>query len=390
MNLERTLLAEAILQIKKHFHEKVSFVRHPETGEFPTVIVRGDRLDDLSVHVEGSPELLALVKDRLGAEADGVAFAETRTANLNPKVFLSYTTADQALAKRIAEALMAQGIETWWDQWEIRSGDSLRQKIDQGLGDCTHFVVLLTGTSIKKPWVNAELDTAFVLKLNDQCRLIPLRHGIEHSALPPLLQGLLSPTISADASDIQQIINDIHGITDKPQLGPAPEAAKSTALTGYSAAATAVARLFVEASEHGDGFDLQIPEADLQEKVSLTREDMDDAIHELRDFIKTRFGIVRPTRDLFAEFDQHWQAWNPSEDALVLAASMVNTPDFPGAMSAIAERLGWPARRLNPAASYLMRRQIVQFIDTLDSQPFTAYRISRSDATRRFVKSRQS
>lgn len=388
MDLKKTLLNEAIVQIKKHFHEKVGSIRHPETGEFPTVIVRGDRLDDLSVHVEGSPELLALVKDRLGVEAGGVTFAEAKPAN--PKVFLSYTTADQPLAKRIAEALMAQGIETWWDQWEIRSGDSLRQKIDQGLGDCTHFVVLLTVTSIRKPWVNAELDAAFVRKLNDQCKLIPVRHGIEHSALPPLLQGLLSPTISADASDIQQIINDIHGITDKPQLGPAPQAARSAASTGYSAAATAVARLFVEASTHGDNFDPQIPEDELQEKTGLTREDLDDAIHELRDFIKTGFGIVRPMRYLFAEFDQHWKAWSPSEDALLLAAAMVNTPDFPGAMSAIAERLGWPARRLNPAASYLMRRQIVEFIDTLDSHPFTAYRITRSDATRRFVKSRQS
>ncbi len=388
MDLEKALMNEAIAQIKKDFHEKIGSIRHPGTGEFPTVIVRGDALDDLSIQVEGSPELLALVKDRLGVEANGVSFEETASAR--PKVFLSYTTADQALARRIAEALMAQGIETWWDQWEIRAGDSLRQKIDQGLGDCTHFVVLLTETSIQKPWVNAELDAAFVRKLNDHCRLIPLRHGIEPSSLPPLLQGLRSPTISVDASDIQQIINDIHGITDKPPLGQAPGAVMSSASTGYSAAATAVARVFVEASEHGDSFDPQMSVADLREKTGLTNEDMDDAFHELRDFVKERFGSVRPERYLFAEFDQHWKPWNPSEDALVLAAAMVNSPDFPAAMSAIAGRLDWPARRLNPATSYLMRRQLVDYLDSLDSRPFTAHRITRNDATRRFVKSRQS
>lgn len=388
MDLEKALMNEAIAQIKKDFHEKIGSIRHPETGEFPTVIVRGDALGDLCVQVEGSPELLALVKDRLGVEADGVSFEETASAR--PKVFLSYTTADQALAKQIAEALMAQGIETWWDQWEIRAGDSLRQKIDEGLGHCTHFVVLLTATSIQKPWVNAELDAAFVRKLNNQCRLIPLRHGIEPSSLPPLLQGLRSPTISADVSDIQQIINDIHGITDKPPLGQAPGAVMSSASTGYSAAATAVARVFVEASEHGDSFDPQLSVADLREKTGLTNEDMDDAFHELRDFVKERFGSVRPERYLFAEFDQHWKPWNPSVDALVLAAAMVNSPDFPAAMSAIAERLNWPARRLNPAASYLMRRQVVEYVDSLDSRPFTAHRITRNDATRRFVKSRQS
>jgi hypothetical protein len=117
---------------------------------------------------------------------------------------------------------------------------------------------------------------------------------------------------------------------------------------------------------------------------------MDDAIHELRDLVKERFGSVRPERYLFAEFDQHWKPWNPSEDAVLLAAAMVNSPDFPAAMSAIAGRLDWPARRLNPAASYLMRRQLVEFVDSLDSRPFTAHRITRSDATRRFLKSRQS
>ncbi|GMU45000.1 MAG: hypothetical protein IT479_15550 [Xanthomonadales bacterium] len=68
---------------------------------------------------------------------------------------------------------------------------------------------------------------------------------------------------------------------------------------------------------------------------------------------------------------------------------MVNSPDFPSAMSAIAEQLDWPARRLNPAASHLMRWQLVDYLDTLDSRPFTAHRITRNDATRRFVKSRQ-
>ena len=387
MDLGQALLREAIAQVKNHFHEKIGSIRHPETGEFPTVIVMGDKLDDLSVHIEGSPELLALVKGRMGVEVDDVSFVATKATS--PKVFLSYTTADQALAKRIAEALMAQGVETWWDQWEVRAGDSLRQKIDEGLGDCTHFVVLLTETSIRKPWVNAELDAAFVRKLSNQCRLIPLRYGIEPSALPPLLQALRSPAVSMDAGDIQQIINDIHGITKKPQLGQAPGAVRSSVSTGYSAAATAVARFFVEASTHGNSFDPQISVADMCDKTGLTDEDLDDAIHELRDFVKEHFGFVRPERYLFAEFDHYWKPWSPADDALFLAAAMVNSSDFPVAMSAIAERLDWPARRLNPAASYLMRRQLVEYIDSLDSAPFTAYRITRNDATRRFVKSRQ-
>lgn len=389
MDLEKALMAAAVEQVKDHFHDLVGSIRHPATGEFPTLVVKGDSLEDLSMQIEGSPELLELVKERLGVEASG-ATLKPLVKRETPRVFLSYTTADAALAKRIAEALMAHGIETWWDQWEIRAGDSLRQKIDQGLGGCTHFVVLLTPSSIHKPWVNAELDAAFVRKLSDECRLIPLRHGIDPSHLPPLLRSLKSPSIDENASDVLQIINDIHGVSEKPPLGCPPEAVRDPSPTGYSAAATAVARVFVEASEHGTGFDPQMSLEDLCEKTGLTNEDLDDAIHELGGMVKETFGTARPERDLFAEFDRFWKPWNPADDALLLAAEMVNSPEFPGAMSKIAETLGWPARRLNSAASYLIRRRLVDFIDTLDCLPFAAYRITRNDATRRFVKSRRS
>jgi len=387
MDLKKAVMDAAIEQIKKHFHEVVGAIRHPETGEFPTLIVQGNSLDALSLKIEGSPELLDLVKQRLGVEAEGVSFVPTEKKA--PKVFLSYTTADAVLARRIAEALMAAGIDTWWAEWEIKAGDSLRQRIDQGLGDCTHFVVLLTPASIDKPWVNAELDAALVRKLRNECSLIPLRHQIEASQLPPLLSGLKSPQIDDEAAEIQQVINDIHGISVKPPLGNAPEAVRVATPTGYSPAATAIARFFVEASEHGVGFDPQIDADELREKTGLTEEDLDDAIHELSGMVKETFGTVRPECDLFAEFDGYWMPWKPADDALVVAAAMINSADFPAQLAAIAERIGWPARRLNAAARYLIRRRIVDCIHTLDSHPFTAYRITRTDATRRFVKSRQ-
>lgn len=57
------------------------------------------------------------------------------------------------MAKPLAEGLVERGIPVWYDNWEIGYGDSLRRKMEQGLGDCTHFIVLLTATSIGKPWV---------------------------------------------------------------------------------------------------------------------------------------------------------------------------------------------------------------------------------------------
>lgn len=62
------LMSAAVGSVKEQLREMVSAVRLPSTGEFPTVTVHGETLDDLRLSVEGSPELLALVKDKLGTE----------------------------------------------------------------------------------------------------------------------------------------------------------------------------------------------------------------------------------------------------------------------------------------------------------------------------------
>ena len=96
------------------------------------------------------------MRQRMGNEEEEATVNEEQTGS--PRVFLSYTWGDRELAERIANALQANGIDTWWAEWCISAGDSLRQKIDEGLGDCTHFLVLLTPNSIEKPWVNQEMD----------------------------------------------------------------------------------------------------------------------------------------------------------------------------------------------------------------------------------------
>lgn len=313
------------------------------------------------------------------------------------KVFLSYTSDDTELARSIAEALMDAGIDTWWSEWSTVAGDSLRQKIDKGLEDCTHFLVLLTPQSINKPWVNAEMDAALVQKLNDQCKFLPVRHDLPVSALPPLLKGLLSPTVTTD-EEIKQLIHDIYGVSRKPLLGPPPSAVAEArqADTGYSKAATAIAHLFVERSEHGLFADLQFRGGKLARETALSIEDVEDALYELADFvvIPSEGGEVADQHvfakeSLFAEFDRHWKPWNPAEDALQIAADLVGDPEFPSALAEIAERYGWEPRRLNPAISHLWERELIDSAHTQGTDPYIVDSfIPNAAHLRRFVKGR--
>jgi hypothetical protein len=287
---------------------------------------------------------------------------------------------------------MAAGIDTFWAEWSIKSGDSLPQKINEGIGGCTHFVVLLTPTSVKKRWVQTEMDAGLIKRISDEAAFIPLRHNLAPKDLPLLLRALLSPEVNNPPEDIQQLINDIHGISSKPPLGPPPAAKATTPPTGYSAAANAVAKIFVERSAAAISGDQQMVLDDLIAATGLTRDDVVDGLHELGAVLEksAERGSDRyfAKDELFARFDGFFRDWNPADDALRIGADLVNDPDFPTALADISERYGWPPRRLNAAVAYLINREIVYAMRGIFHAPWTAISIEGTDATRRFVRSR--
>lgn len=389
-NIADAFEAAMLKAIAGQIREKLGSIRDPQTGEFPTIVMRGESLDDLSMHVEGSPALIEAVRSRM--EDDEMMEEQIDPGDTAiPRVFLSYTHENMDLARNVAQTLQSNGIDTWWDQWCINAGDSLRQKIDEGLGECTHFLVLLTPESIKKPWVNQEMDAGLVRRLGSKCRFLPIRYQLPASELPPLLSGMHAPEIGDDG-DISQLVADIHGVTRKPPIGPKPEAFAATDATetGYSPAANAVAKLFVQQSKHGRFADPQISVEDIAKQTGLSPEDTQDALFELSPFFKDTSIHVLVKGALFAEFDRYWMDWDTRDDALRLAADIMNDEDFPSDCGAIAERYGWDARRLNPVATYLHERDLIMDYNVLANGNFDMMRIvGKEGPLRRFVKSRR-
>lgn len=86
-----------------------------------------------------------------------------------PKIFLSYTKHDETLIRRIAIDLRECQIDAWYDKWEIRPGERLRQRIlGEAIPTADAFFVYLTPESIKSKWVQAELDAAFIEEARDK------------------------------------------------------------------------------------------------------------------------------------------------------------------------------------------------------------------------------
>lgn len=377
----KSMTAQAI----QHLRDEIGSIRDPETGEFPIVHILGNSLEDLQVQVEGSEAVVALVQERLAAEEGAPALIESVDGS-GPCVFLSYGSEDRELARRLAEGLQAAGIHTWLDAWDIGPGESIRQKIEEGIERCTHFVALLTPTSITKPWVNQEIDGAFMEKIAGRCRFFPVRYQLSAEALPPMLRSMYSRAIADAESGLKQLIEDVRGVNDRPP--PAPPDEPKRPRTGYSKAATDIARLIVEESHQGLFMDPQSDIKTLAQRLDLSEESVRDALHEMRHFLRLDWDRVWPEDSFFAEFDGYWKPWKPADDALRLAADMVNIPDFPTAPRDIAARYGWDVRRINPAITYLRVRDLVKVFEGIAAGGYVVHGLWATDDTRRFVKSR--
>ena len=82
---------------------------------------------------------------------------------MNPKVFISHASEDKdRFVTSFATKLRENGVDAWFDRWEILPGDSLVDKINEGLKEAQAVIIILSNFSVNKPWVREELNTSIV------------------------------------------------------------------------------------------------------------------------------------------------------------------------------------------------------------------------------------
>jgi len=62
--------------------------------------------------------------------------AGATTVKKSSAIFLSYSSGDADAARRICEALREAGLEVWFDQSELRSGDAWDASIRRQIKEC--------------------------------------------------------------------------------------------------------------------------------------------------------------------------------------------------------------------------------------------------------------
>lgn len=90
-------------------------------------------------------------------------------------VFLSHSSKDKPIVRDIAKRLKEDGLRVWLDEWEIRPGDSIPAKIEEGLENSRVLVLFMSKHSFGSDWAQLESTTfRFRDPLNKERRFIPL------------------------------------------------------------------------------------------------------------------------------------------------------------------------------------------------------------------------
>ena len=94
-------------------------------------------------------------------------------------VFISHASEDKdEIVRPLAVALQKLGLKVWFDEFELKIGDSLRRKIDKGLSNSRFGIVVLSQSFFKKGWTNYELDGLVTRAVTDEQILLPIWHKI--------------------------------------------------------------------------------------------------------------------------------------------------------------------------------------------------------------------
>lgn len=140
-------------------------------------------------------------------------------------VFISHNYKDKPMARKIAKELDKYGIKVWIDESEIRLGDSLIEKIRDGLDHMDFLIALISENSVHSEWVKKELDIAMNKEIDGK-KVIAIPILVGKCELPGFLKGKLYADMSTSRKynenipvlirrfDINEIVDDKNEFTE--------------------------------------------------------------------------------------------------------------------------------------------------------------------------------
>ena len=150
-------------------------------------------------------------------------------------LFICHAAEDKdAFVRPLANALRANNVSVWYDEFALRLGDSIRRSIDMGLAQSRFGVVVLSKAFFQKQWPQYELDGLAEKEMAGPSTVIlPVWFDIDKRNVlafsPPLANRVAARSKDGLAAVVSQLVDVIH-----PNGSPLVDAWRSVAEWGKS------------------------------------------------------------------------------------------------------------------------------------------------------------
>tara|TARA_R110002051_G_scaffold149532_2_gene222041 strand:+ start:1806 stop:2648 length:843 start_codon:yes stop_codon:yes gene_type:complete len=139
-------------------------------------------------------------------------FEKPKTETKEYDVFISHSSADKNdFVRPLATELQNLGIKVWYDEFELKMGDSLRRSIDQGLINSRYGIVVLSSSFFKRDWTNYELDGFVNKEMNGMKVILPIWHKVSKDEVQKFSLSLADKVaLNSSIYSVKEIAEEIN------------------------------------------------------------------------------------------------------------------------------------------------------------------------------------
>ncbi len=112
-------------------------------------------------------------------------------------VFISYSSKDSEFVEKLSINLVKNRINVWLDKWAMQPGDSLIDKIQDGLTESSFLLVVLSKNSVASEWCKKELNSGLMREL-DEKKVVVIPILLEKCEVPLFLKEKLYSDFTKD------------------------------------------------------------------------------------------------------------------------------------------------------------------------------------------------
>jgi hypothetical protein len=144
-------------------------VRHtgPSTIGIDTIYRSKGKIPEVFLRGAGVPEPFIVQIKALVAAMEPIQFYSC---------FISYSSKDHEFAERLYADLQAKNVRCWFAPEEMKIGDRIRPRIDEAIRVHDKLLLVLSESSVKSTWVEAEVEAALEReRKQERAVLFPIR-----------------------------------------------------------------------------------------------------------------------------------------------------------------------------------------------------------------------